>query len=73
MEKMRRPDAFELGFMDEYDILRHRGEELNVSNTGIGMLILVYWRDEYQSFADYTDDKLKFVADLVFSFMRERL
>ena len=49
-----RPDAFELGFIDENDVMRHRLKKLNISNADIGLLILAYWEDAHQSFTEFT-------------------
>lgn len=53
----RRPDAFDLNLIDEDDVMRYQFDRLNISSTDIGMLILAYSQDEYQSFADYTGFK----------------
>lgn len=53
----RRPDASKLGLIDDDDIMRYQFDRLNISNTDIGMLILAYQNDEWQSFADYTGHK----------------
>ncbi|MBD5549643.1 MAG: hypothetical protein HDQ96_00465 [Lachnospiraceae bacterium] len=52
-----RPDAYNLGILDEDDIMRYQYDRLNISNTDIAMLILAYSQNEFQSFADYTGHK----------------
>ena len=49
-----RPDAYELGLIDIDDVMKYEYDRLNISDTDIGMLILAYWEDSWQSFADYT-------------------
>lgn len=52
-----RPDAYDLGILDEDDVMRYQFDRLNISNTDIAMMILAYSQDEFQSFADYTGHK----------------
>ena len=48
-----RPNASKLGLIDADDVMVSQYSRLNISNTDIGMLILAYWENEYQFFADY--------------------
>ena len=49
-----RPDASKLNLVDADDVMVSQYNRMNISNTDIGMLILAYWEDAHQSFADYT-------------------
>ena len=54
---IRRPDASELGLIDDDDVMVSQFSRRNISNTDIGMMILAYWEDAHQSFSDYTGHK----------------
>lgn len=52
-----RQDAADLGLIDRDDVMRKPHNNLNISNTDIGMLILAYSDNEHQSYTDFTGNK----------------
>lgn len=50
----KRPDASDLGLIDEDDVMLYQYNMLNISNADIGMLILAYSNNKFQSYANYT-------------------
>lgn len=52
-----RPDAYELGIIDEDDVMHNAFGTLNISSTDIEMLILAYFTDSKQFYTDYSGHK----------------